>query len=105
MLTISGNTSWKRAFIQTTHTMPRGANVIFICPILMAMSFHLLVRCRLKSYTSENCRLLCGCCVFFAFGSATKYICINRHLDGRQVYFNGPTRAWHCLSLPCRLHQ
>jgi hypothetical protein len=24
--------------------MPRGANAIFICPILMAMSFHLLVR-------------------------------------------------------------
>jgi hypothetical protein len=24
--------------------MPRGANVISICPILMAMSFHLLVR-------------------------------------------------------------
>jgi hypothetical protein len=49
----SGNTSWKRAFIQTTHTMPRGANVIFICSILMAMSFHLLVRCSLKSHTSE----------------------------------------------------
>ena len=44
MLTVSGHTSWKRAFIQKPHTMPRGANVIFICPILMAMSFHLLVR-------------------------------------------------------------
>ena len=34
----------EKAFIHTTHTMPRGVNVIFICPILMAMSFHLLVR-------------------------------------------------------------
>ena len=36
-------TSWKRAFIQTVRRMPLGANVISICPILMAMSFHLLV--------------------------------------------------------------
>jgi hypothetical protein len=28
----------------------------FICLILMAMSFHLLVRCRLKSHTSEILR-------------------------------------------------
>src|SRR6516165_11628979 len=55
MLTVSGHTSWKRAFIQTTHTMPRGANVIFICRILMAMSFHLLVRSSLKSQVPENC--------------------------------------------------
>src|SRR5262245_57068679 len=53
MLTVSGHTSWKRAFIQTTHTMPRGANVIFICPILMAMSFHLLVRSSVESHASE----------------------------------------------------
>ena len=53
MLTVSGHTSWKRAFIQTPHTMPRGANVIFICPILMAMSFHLLVRSSVKSRASE----------------------------------------------------
>src|ERR1700730_14586635 len=44
MSTVSGRTSWKRAFIQTVRRMPRGANVISICPILMAMSFHLLVR-------------------------------------------------------------
>src|SRR4029077_3356799 len=44
MSTVSGRTSWKRAFIQTVRRMPPGANVISICPILMAMSFHLLVR-------------------------------------------------------------
>jgi hypothetical protein len=44
MLTVSGHTSRKKAFIQSGHKMLRGVNVIFICPILMAMSFHLLVR-------------------------------------------------------------
>src|ERR1700737_1369520 len=44
MSTVSGRTLWKKAFIQTVRRMPRGANVISICPILMAMSFHLLVR-------------------------------------------------------------
>ena len=43
----------EKGFHPDTHTMPRGANVIFICSILMAMSFHLLVRCSLKSHTSE----------------------------------------------------
>jgi hypothetical protein len=44
MLAVSGHTSWKKAFIQTAHKMPRGVNVFFICPILTARSFHLLVR-------------------------------------------------------------
>src|SRR6266404_7586222 len=44
MSTVSGRTSWKKAFIQRVRRMPRGASVISICPILMAMSFHLLVR-------------------------------------------------------------
>ena len=43
MLTVSGRTSWKKAFIQTIRRMPRGANVTSICPILMAMNYHLLV--------------------------------------------------------------
>src|SRR5580704_14601257 len=53
MLTVSGHTLQKRAFIQTAHTMPLGANAIFICTILMAMSFRLLVRSSLKSHTLE----------------------------------------------------
>src|SRR5438477_12059859 len=36
MLTVSGRTSWKKAFIQTVRRMPRRANVLSICPILMA---------------------------------------------------------------------
>jgi hypothetical protein len=57
MLTVSGHTSWKRAFIQTAHKMPRGVNVIFICPILMAMSFHLLVRSNARGDRNR-----CGYC-------------------------------------------
>jgi len=34
--------------------MPRGANVIFICPILVAMSFHLRVRCSLMRQARGN---------------------------------------------------
>ena len=54
MLTVSGQTSWKRAFIQTGRRMHRGANVISICPILMAMSFHLLVRSSLTRIFMQN---------------------------------------------------
>ena len=33
----------EKAFIQTVPRMPRGANVTSICPILMAINYHLLV--------------------------------------------------------------
>jgi hypothetical protein len=66
MLTVSGHTSWKRAFIQTVHTMPRGANVIFICPIPMAMSFHLLVRSSLRAHAPEIPRRACSAISFIS---------------------------------------
>ena len=43
----------EKAFIQTAHTMARGANVIFIWPILMAMRFHLLVRSSLGGFLEK----------------------------------------------------
>jgi hypothetical protein len=73
MLTVSGRTSWKRAFIQTVRRMPRGANVISICPILMAMSFHLFVRSsgllRTEAHSNDPGQELAG-----ELASGTKFL-------------------------------